>query len=84
MKAQDQVYQALKSECQKRDFNSLIQKDIKDLNIKLDEDQHKDYSKNNWNILAKHVIKRCAFQHLSNPVDGTNRVKIKGIEYLIS
>ena len=47
MKAQDQVYQALKSECQKRDFNSLIQKDIKYLNIKLDEDQNKDYSKNN-------------------------------------
>ena len=35
--------------------------DIKDLNIKLGEDQIKDYSKNKWKILVKNVIKQCAF-----------------------
>ena len=60
-----QVYEALKQESRKGDFYSLSQKDLQDLNIKLNEVQIKEYSKTKWKTYVKNVIKDCAFKHLS-------------------
>ena len=56
-----QVYEVLKQENQKGDFYSLSQKDLQDLNIKLNEVQIKEYSTTKWKTYVKNVIKYCAF-----------------------
>ena len=59
-----QVYLAQKCESRKGDFYSLIQKDLKDLNIKLEEASIRNMSKTQWKVFIKSVVKDGAFQHL--------------------
>ena len=42
----------------------LVQKDLQDLDIKLDETTIRDYSKTQWKILVWNVIKKDVFQKL--------------------
>ena len=57
----NQVYEVLKGESRKRDFYNLNQKDFKNLNIKLNEEQIKEYSKTKGKTYVKNVMKQCAF-----------------------
>ena len=45
-----QVYEELKRDSRKGDFYSLIKKDFKDLDIQINEESIKNYSKNQWKV----------------------------------
>ena len=74
-----QVYEAFKCESRKGDFYSLIQKDRKDINIKLDEASVKNHSKTQWKAYIKSVVKESAFQHLAN--ENSKLEKTKDIHF---
>ena len=73
---------------EKGDFYSLIQKDLKDLKIKLDEASVKNHSKTQWKAFVKSVLKEGAFQHLKleySKLENTKDIKLeefKTSEYL--
>ena len=52
-----QVYLALKCENRKGDFYSFIQKDLKDLNIQLEEASKRNMSKHNGKFLSNQLLK---------------------------
>jgi hypothetical protein len=86
----NQVYEVLKGENRKGDFYNLNQKDLKDLNIKLNEEQIKEYSKTKWKTYVKNVIKQCAFQHLileNSKLENTKEItftELRTSEYLLN
>ena len=59
-----QVYEELKRDSRKGDFYSLIKKDFKDLDIQINEESIKNYSKNQCKVFIKNVVKESAFQNL--------------------
>jgi hypothetical protein len=59
-----QVYDTLKCDSRKGDFYNLVQKDLKDLDIKLNDKEIQDYSKLKWKTHISQIIKKSAFQYL--------------------
>ena len=63
-----QVYEALKCDSRKGDFYSLVQKDMKDLNIPCDETMITNYSKSQWKNLVKNQLKKVPLSTLHQKI----------------
>ena len=59
-----QVYDTLKCDSRKGDFYDLVQKDLNELNIKLNDKEIQEYSKSKWKTHISNIIKKNAFQYL--------------------
>ena len=55
------VFRALKEDSRKGDFWWLVQKDLKELNIDMDEIQIKNHTKWQWKQIVKNSVRKLAF-----------------------
>ena len=60
-----QVYDTLKVDSRKGDFFNLVQKDLKECNIKMTEEEIRAYSKRTWKIFITQTVKEKAFSDLT-------------------
>ena len=59
-----QVYDVLKQESRKGDFNNLVQKDLNEINLKMSDEEIQTLSNGKWKAMVKQKVKQAAFQHL--------------------
>ena len=59
-----QVYNVLKSESRKGDFEYLVKKDLNKIQIEISEEEIKHYSKEQWRYFVKKNVTDLAFKML--------------------
>ena len=84
-----QVFEELKIDSRKGDSCSLVQKDLKDLDIDVNETAIENYSKSQWKIIVKNAVRKSAFNYLSSEnllLKNTKEIffeELKTSEYLL-
>ena len=74
-----QVYDVLKKESGKGDFNNLVQKDLNEINLKMSDEEIQTFSNGNWKTIVKQNVKQAAFQHLLS--ENSSKEKTKNIVF---